>query len=65
VTGVSWERFFQEHQLLEALLAELAGRLVGFAHIVFHPSTSALAPSCLLHDLFVEARLQGRGSGAR
>src|SRR6266545_5538858 len=63
VTGVTWERFFQAHEPMEALLAELKGRLVGFAHILFHHTTSAFAPSCLLHDLFVEPMLHGRGIG--
>jgi GNAT superfamily N-acetyltransferase len=30
---------------------------------VFHHSTSAVAPSCLLNDLFVEATLHGQGIG--
>lgn len=63
VTGMTWERFFEAYEPMEALVAELEGRLVGFAHMVFHHSTSAIAPSCLLNDLFVESALHGRGIG--
>jgi GNAT superfamily N-acetyltransferase len=62
-TEATWERFLQRHEPLEALVAEREGRLVGFAHIVFHHNTSVAAPSCFLQDLFVEATLHGRGIG--
>jgi GNAT superfamily N-acetyltransferase len=48
---------------MDALVAELKGHLVGFAHMVFHRSTSALGPSCHLQDLFVEATRHGTGIG--
>jgi GNAT superfamily N-acetyltransferase len=38
------------------------GRLVGLAHLVFHPSTWTTASYCYLEDLFVSG--EGRGSGA-
>jgi len=63
VTNATWQGFFQEHEPMEALVAELDGRLVGLAHIVFHRSTSAAGPVCFLQDLFVEATLHGRGIG--
>ena len=63
VTDATWERFFQEHEPMEALVAELKGRLVGFAHMVFHCSTSAPGQVCFLQDLFVEAMLRGTGIG--
>ena len=44
-------------------MAELDGRLCGFAHIVFYHSTSIARPVCFLVDLFVAAPLHGRGIG--
>ena len=32
VTEATWQRFADAHELMEALVAELEGRLVGFAH---------------------------------
>lgn len=63
VTEATWERFLQGHESMRALVAELEGRLVGFAHMVFHRSTSFAEPVCLLQDLFVEVSLHGRGIG--
>jgi GNAT superfamily N-acetyltransferase len=48
---------------MAALVAELDGRLVGFAHVVFHHSTSAAGQTCLLQDLFVEPTRHGGGIG--
>ena len=63
VTEATWEWFFHEHEPMAALVAELEGRLVGLAHMVFHRSTSVAGPDCFLQDLFVEATLRGRGIG--
>jgi GNAT superfamily N-acetyltransferase len=63
VTEATWERFLDEHEPMEALVAELEGQLVGLAHIVFHRDTSAEGPTCFLQDLFVDATLHGRGIG--
>ncbi|HLJ07499.1 MAG TPA: GNAT family N-acetyltransferase, partial [Acidimicrobiia bacterium] len=40
------------------------GGLVGLAHMVFHPSTWATAPSCYLEDLFVAPAARGTGAAA-
>ncbi len=63
VTEATWERFFHGHEPMKALVAEMEGRPVGFAHIVFHRDTGAAGPVCFLQDLFVEAALHGRGIG--
>ena len=63
VTEATWGRFFQDHEPVEALVAEQEGRPVGFAHLVFHRLTAAVAPVCSLQDLFVERALHGRGIG--
>lgn len=63
VTEATWERFFDGHEPMEALVAELEGRLVGLAHMVFHRNTDVAEPACFLQDLFVEPPLRGRGIG--
>jgi GNAT superfamily N-acetyltransferase len=63
VTERTWERFFQQDERMKALVAELEGRLVGFAHMILHASTSAVAPSVFLQDLFVDASTRRRGVG--
>jgi GNAT superfamily N-acetyltransferase len=35
------------------------GALLGFAHLVFHPSTWSTAPYCYLEDLFVSRAARG------
>jgi GNAT superfamily N-acetyltransferase len=63
VTEATWERFFHGHEPMEALVAESDGRVVGFAHLIFHRNTSVAGPVCFMQDLFVEAALHGRGIG--
>jgi GNAT superfamily N-acetyltransferase len=63
VTEATWERFFHEDEPMAALVAEIDGRLVGFAHMVFHRSTSFAGLACFLQDLFVVATRHGKGIG--
>jgi GNAT superfamily N-acetyltransferase len=61
VTRATWDRFFQENEPVHCLVAERDGRLVGFAHYLFHRSTWLVGPACYLNDLFVDPG--GRRSG--
>jgi GNAT superfamily N-acetyltransferase len=63
ITQMTWARFFDAYEPVHALVAERDGRLLGLAHYLFHRSTTAIAPSCYLQDLFtiVAARAQGVG----
>jgi GNAT superfamily N-acetyltransferase len=63
VTVQTWERFFDAAESVNALVAELDGRIVGIAHFVFHRSTSRLADVCYLQDLFTEEACRGQGVG--
>lgn len=63
VTATSWDRFHDPAEPMHALVAELDGRLVGLAHYLFHRSTSRLALTCYLQDLFTDASVRGRGVG--
>jgi GNAT superfamily N-acetyltransferase len=63
LTEATWERFFDGMEPMEALVAELEGRLVGLAHIIFHRNTGLVGPTCYLQDLFAAPEIRGRGIG--
>ena len=46
-----------------ALVAESDGGLVGLVHYLFHRSTSRIAPTCYLQDLFTLPAARGKGVG--
>jgi len=46
-----------------ALVAARGEKLLGFAHLLFHPSTWSTEDYCYLEDLFVDARARGAGAG--
>ncbi|MDH7974818.1 GNAT family N-acetyltransferase [Sphingomonas sp. AR_OL41] len=63
ITATTWARFFDEAEPVHALVAEQDGALVGLTHYLFHRSTTAIAPTCYLQDLFTSAAVRGRGVG--
>ncbi|MDE1935228.1 GNAT family N-acetyltransferase [Bradyrhizobium sp.] len=62
-TRMTWLRFFDAYEPMQALVAESGGRLVGLAHYLFHRSTTAIEPVCYLQDLFTDASVRGQGIG--
>jgi GNAT superfamily N-acetyltransferase len=48
---------------VHGLLAEQDGQLIGFAHLIMHPTTWASSPSCYLEDLYITRSSRGRGVG--
>jgi len=55
LSDLAFERLTAEGGPLLGLVAEGEdGRVVGFAHLVFHPSTWARTEYCYLEDLFVD-----------
>ncbi len=48
-----------------AVVADEDGRLAGFAHYLFHPSSWSVTDSCYLEDLFVVPEARGRGIGRK
>ena len=63
VTEMTWARFFDAYEPVHALIAERQRRLVGLVHYLYHRSTTMLAPTCYLQDLFTLASERGQGVG--
>jgi GNAT superfamily N-acetyltransferase len=61
ITEATWNRFFEPDEPMHALVAEQDGELVGLAHYLFHRSTTAIAPTCYLQDLFTSEAARGQG----
>ena len=63
ITQMTWSRFFDAHEPMHALVAEVSGRLVGLAHFLYHRSTIQIPPTCYLADLFTASAARGQGVG--
>ena len=63
ITDMTWARFFDAYEPVHALVAESGGELLGLTHYLFHRSTTAIAPSCYLQDLFTVEAARGKGVG--
>ena len=63
ITHMTWERFFDVYEPMHALVAEVAGRIVGLAHFLYHRSTIQIPPTCYLADLFTADAVRGQGVG--
>src|SRR5215207_8279541 len=63
ITQTTWRRFFDAYEPVHALVAEQSGTLFGLVHFLFHRSTTQLAPTCYLEDLFTAAAARGKGIG--
>lgn len=63
VTAHSWARLLAGDFALHARLAELDGRVVGFAHVQIHPTTARIGEDAYLEDLFVAHEARGLGIG--
>jgi GNAT superfamily N-acetyltransferase len=63
VTQTTWQRFFDPEEPVFALVAEQEGALVGLAHYLFHRSTTRIALTCYLQDLFTTPAGRGQGIG--
>ena len=63
ITQATWSRFFDPAEPVHALVAERGAELLGLAHYLFHRSTTLLAPTCYLQDLFTTPTARGRGVG--
>ncbi|QND52950.1 GNAT family N-acetyltransferase [Phyllobacterium sp. 628] len=63
ITRMTWERFFDAYEPVNALVAESGGKLLGLTHYIFHRSTTSIAPNCYLQDLFTSEAARGKGVG--
>jgi GNAT superfamily N-acetyltransferase len=63
ITAATWARFHDPAEPVHGLVAERGGDILGLAHYLFHRSTTALAPTCYLQDLFTVERARGLGVG--
>jgi GNAT superfamily N-acetyltransferase len=62
-TQMTWSRFFDAYEPMNALVADHSGELLGLAHFIFHRSTVSIAPTCYLQDLFTLESARGKGVG--
>jgi GNAT superfamily N-acetyltransferase len=65
ITEMTWSRFFDAYEPVHALVAVSDGDLLGFAHYLFHRSTTLIEPVCYLQDLFTVQAARGKGVGRR
>jgi GNAT superfamily N-acetyltransferase len=63
VTQMTWSRFFDAYEPMHAMVAEGSGQLLGLVHFLFHRSTTQIAPTCYLQDLFTVEEARGKGVG--
>jgi GNAT superfamily N-acetyltransferase len=63
ITNMTWSRFFDGYEPMQALVAERSGQLLGLAHFLFHRSTISLESTCYLQDLFTLETARGKGVG--
>jgi GNAT superfamily N-acetyltransferase len=63
ITLMTWSRFFDAYEPMHALVAEVASRIVGLTHFLYHRSTIQIPPTCYLSDLFTADTVRGQGVG--
>jgi len=63
ITKLTWSRFFDGYEPIDALVAERDGKLAGLVHYLFHRSSTGLRSNCYLQDLFTVESARGQGIG--
>jgi GNAT superfamily N-acetyltransferase len=77
ITASTWERFFDPHEPVHALVAAAGGEragegagqgagqeaLLGLVHFLYHRSTTRIEPTCYLQDLYTAEAARGHGIG--
>ena len=62
-TELTWQRLLDPDFNLQGIVAVLDGKVIGFAHYLFRPSSWAATSYCYLEDLFVSEKIRGAGAG--
>src|SRR6185437_2593308 len=60
ITDATFARLLDERVQPHGLVAERDGKLVGFVHSLFHPTTWSQKDSCYLEDLYVDPAARRR-----
>jgi GNAT superfamily N-acetyltransferase len=63
ITSMTWSRFFDAYEPVFGLVAEEGDALLGMTNFLFHRSTTLIAPTCYLQDLFTTPASRGKGVG--
>lgn len=63
VTDATWARLMDAESPVKARLAFEAGKMVGFAIHLHHPSTWVIGDDCYLEDLYLAPEARGKGIG--
>ena len=63
VTERTWAALGDNDSAMHGLVAEQDGQLIGFAHLIMHPTTWASSSSCYLEDLYIAKSSRGRDVG--
>jgi len=63
VTAATWARLMDPASPVKARLADVEGKVLGFAIHMHHPSTWVATEDCYLEDLFVDPSARGQGLG--
>ncbi len=63
VTQNTWQRFFDDEELMGALGAFDGDCLQGFVHYVYQDSTWSVERTCYLQDLYVQSSARNQGIG--
>jgi len=63
VTDRTWKRILDPDSAVLCMVAEVDGKVYGFANCVVHENTWETQPVCYLEDLFVAPSARGHGLG--
>jgi len=63
ITAATWARLMDGSSPVKARLAFEAGKMVGFAIHLHHPSTWVIGDDCYLEDLYLAPEARGKGIG--
>jgi GNAT superfamily N-acetyltransferase len=63
VTNRTWKRILDPDSAVMCIVAEIDGKVYGFANCVVHENTWETQAVCYLEDLFVTPGARGRGIG--